>query len=97
MGAAMSGEAGAAAGALFAWLGMRAVRQQREIEAPRHTIAESSVGALQDVQVPVGLRLASIGEVVEEAPSSEQVFRGAFYSLRQMKGSSALVAPVQLA
>ena len=47
LGAAMSGEAGAAAGALFAWLCMRSVRQQREIEALRQTLAESSVGVLQ--------------------------------------------------
>ena len=58
VGAAMSGEAGAVAGALLAWLCMRSVRHQREIEVLRKTIAESSVGVLQAVVAAAPARAA---------------------------------------
>jgi len=80
VGAAAGGEAGALAGALFGWLGVRSLRQQREIEALRQGLDATAARAARLAAPEVGSRAEAaarapdtstlVPTTVEPAPST---------------------------
>jgi uncharacterized membrane protein len=68
-GASVSGESGALAGALFGWLVLRSIRQQREIERLRDGSVAAASGALAAASpIPAAEPIARSAEPIAEAP-----------------------------